>query len=185
MGEQVFGTPLSLGVLTFAFGCVVAALYLLGVESQPADKVTAGAGIMFKWVGIVLLPIGVPVIIFSNGAGPLTAWVAVIWGLFGIVWLGFSDCISKGADFRPLSYFTGFVGVMCWMVVWMSAQIASRDFVIGFTLAALTCWSAMGAMRFKPKWMKVSGILFLLTGLWFTYVGFSVPLGNLWPLPPA
>ncbi len=177
----VFGSPLAMGVLAFAFGCVVAAMFLLGVDKGPADKVGAGAGVTFRLIGLILLPIGVPLIIFSNGAGPLTGWVAVIWGLFGIIWLGFADAINKGADFRPLSYFTGFVGVMCTYGVWMSVQIASTNFIIGLALAAVTCYTAMGAMRFKPMWMKVCGVFFLLTGLWFTYVGFTF----LWPLPKA
>jgi hypothetical protein len=156
-------------------------MYLLGVDKEPADKIGIGAGIVFRWVGIILLLVGVPVVIFSNGAGALTGWVAVIWGLFAVIWLGFSEGIAKAADFRPLSYFTVFVGFMCMYGSWMSAKIDSWKFEGGLILAGLTCWSAFGAMRFKPMWMKICGFLFAVTGIWFTYVAFTF----LWPLPAA
>lgn len=177
----VYGSPLALGVLTFAFGCVVAALFLLGVDKEPADKIGVGNAVVFRLIGIMLLPIGVPVLLITNGAGTLTGWVAVIWGLFGVIWLGFAELIHKGADFRPLSYFSVFVGIMLVYSVWIANQIGSWQFTYGLSLAALTCFSAFGAMRFKPLWMKICGVLFLATGLWFAYVG----LDMMWPLPAA
>jgi len=181
MDGIVMGSPLAFGVWAFAASCGVAGLNMLGVGAQPMDKVGGACSSIYKWAGVSLLLLGVPLILITNGAGPLSAWVAVIWGMFGIIFFAFGECVTKGQDFRPVGYFTFFTGIMCAVGVYIATQIGSWQFAIGLTFATLTCFSCVAAMHMKPLGFKLGGIFFMCVAVWWTYVGVTL----LWPLPPA
>ena len=178
MDGIVMGSPLAFGVWLFVAGCAVAGLNMLGVGAQPMDKVGGSCASVYRWVGVSLLLIGTPLILITNGAGPMSAWVAVIWGMFGVIFFAFGECITKGLDFRPVSYFTFVTGIMCATGVYMANQLGSMDFTVGLTFATLTCFSCVVAMQMKLLWFKIGGAFFMCVAVWWTYVAIKLTIAS-------
>jgi len=98
---------------------------MIGVGAEPMDTVGGACAKVYRWVGISLLPRRVPLIQITNEVWLASAWVAVVCGLFGIIFQTLSEAVIKGLAFRPISYFTLFTGLMCLMGVHMSAKLGN------------------------------------------------------------
>lgn len=186
-----------LGVFVFSVGCLVSGMMFAGIDAAPADKVGLTVTIIQKWVGIGLLISAVPLFLAApKGMAPgVAVWFGTLLAYFGILWIWLSETLSKGGDLKPIGIMLLFTSVICFAYVVMTANFVREfdkalaavggyklfgnagytgnmfgDVFILMLMAGIACLSAFIGIRFQAKLLKYVGYMFVIIGLWGTYM---------------